>query len=251
MLESIRAGRPGIGFAFTTDNQRPQIDFEGLGCVTIASRSGNGIDITTQIIVSEHSTVTQRCILVNKTPYGQRVKWRLDLGSSVNRASYGQLTEGGPIPLPRSRNSLVLMVDDGFFAIVNPFLGTRLEGCVGVKGKGLELTSRIQQSVLDDAPVVAQTGGETEIGAESTYDFTMVLRLGPISAAPVFALDAAYHTTSKSPVRRSTENLAHFIVRRNLEYILGNCAVPIPSDPSVTCLITDHVALPLGWNRDN
>ncbi|KAH8772372.1 Six-hairpin glycosidase-like protein [Hyaloscypha finlandica] len=39
------------------------------------------------------------------------------------------------------------------------------------------------------------------------------------------------------------------IIKGNLSYILRNCAIPVGS--SATCLITDHVALPLGWNRDN
>jgi hypothetical protein len=44
------------------------------------------------------------------------------------------------------------------------------------------------------------------------------------------------------------ENMS-LIIKGNVSYILGNCTIPVSN--SATCLITDHVALPLGWNRDN
>lgn len=43
--------------------------------------------------------------------------------------------------------------------------------------------------------------------------------------------------------------MSTYIIRRNLEYIMANCSIPT-SETSVA-VITDHVALPLGWNRDN
>jgi uncharacterized protein len=79
----------------------------------------------------------------------------------------------------------------------------------------------------------------------------VILRLSHKSTLPALALDSALQPTSKLAVWHSAENQAQFIVRRNLEYILGNCTVPLPSQSDVACLITDHVALPLGWNRDN
>ncbi|UKZ57633.1 hypothetical protein TrVGV298_011493 [Trichoderma virens] len=48
---------------------------------------------------------------------------------------------------------------------------------------------------------------------------------------------------------KKPETVETYIVRRNVDYILGNCAIPVSE--SAVALITDHVALPLGWNRDN
>lgn len=40
-----------------------------------------------------------------------------------------------------------------------------------------------------------------------------------------------------------------YIIRRNVDYILGNCCVPVSENE--VAVLADHVALPLGWNRDN
>jgi uncharacterized protein len=249
MLDSIRNSLPGIGFIFDHD-ANAKIDFEGLGSVTFSSHDTRGIDLTTRIVASEHGIVMQRCTVTNKSTSTHQVKWRLRLCISVNRASYGQLTEGGPIPLPKSSNCLELG-DGGTFAVTNRFLEAKVQGCVGVDGQGLDLRTNLQLSACDDAPVTAVVSGEDDFDAGMTREYTMVLRLSHVSTLPALALDSALQTTSKLAVWNNAENQAQFIVRRNLEYILGNCTVPLPSRSDVACLITDHVALPLGWNRDN
>jgi hypothetical protein len=43
--------------------------------------------------------------------------------------------------------------------------------------------------------------------------------------------------------------ITSYVLRRNVEYVLANCVIPISTES--VAIITDHVALPLGWNRDN
>jgi hypothetical protein len=62
---------------------------------------------------------------------------------------------------------------------------------------------------------------------------------------PCSRVVAAVH----KPTWKLQDPVALQIIHGNLEYVLGNCTIPI-SETSI-CVITDHVALPLGWNRDN
>jgi hypothetical protein len=61
------------------------------------------------------------------------------------------------------------------------------------------------------------------------------------------------HHLGEDDLQNTTWNLqdpvALNIILGNLQYVLGNCTLTISE--SSTCVITDHVALPLGWNRDN
>jgi hypothetical protein len=68
-----------------------------------------------------------------------------------------------------------------------------------------------------------------------------------LATLPVFNMDRL------SALLGHDETLA-FMVARNVDYLLNCCSVDVKDEngnDGGVCIITDHVCLPLGWNRDN
>lgn len=251
MLKSIKSGTPGFGICFDICVKDTSVQFEGLGCVSVSGRTTSNIRLTTKLATSADQRLLQSCQATNNSNTQQSIRYHVNLGMSINRASFGQLTEGGPIPLPLSRNELVL-VEEGFgFIISNRYLGARLQGTIREEGQILNLTSKLREGVYCDELVDGAFSGEFNLdpGSSRSLEAEFVLKSIQMPASSPVLLPILQ--SPKHMLWKKRENQAQFIVRRNLEYILGNCAVPIPSASNAICLITDHVALPLGWNRDN
>ncbi|EXJ65299.1 hypothetical protein A1O7_01640 [Cladophialophora yegresii CBS 114405] len=175
----------------------------------------------------------------------------MDFGISVNRASYGQLTEGGPIPIPSSENKFRTTRDRQGFVITNTPLGAHLRGCHESDGQSVDTQNASHEETFVNCPVVKKYAGCLEIPPRGTRVLTAKFILQP-GIVPHTYRDTKYPQRVGLPKLWSTrEEAGRFIVRRNLEYILGNCAIPVPPSRQAVCLLTDHVALPLGWMRDN
>jgi len=160
------------------------------------------------------------------------------------------VTEGGPIPLPPLENNLQILDNGRRYAIVNRHLGAHLEGSLAVDGVATELN--LTSETFVGTPVVGSFSGVISVAADTERSISARFRLIP----DVTIRDRAEIPYPNGlPVVSSIRNWnksgseALFIIRRNLEYILGNCTFPV-SDTEVA-IVTDHVALPLGWNRDN
>jgi uncharacterized protein len=250
-LSSLRAGRPGFGVCFEIEAQHVKIEFEGLGRVSVLSKALDRLEVTVTLTTIGEGELVQSCNVVNTGTSTQRVPYRVGFGASVNRASYGQLTEGGPLPLPRSKNELQLVNHGYGFVIANSELGAYLDGMFLDEGEAVHLARKINGHTVFDVPIHASVLGELELPPESRRSLETRFRLRTTSKALPLPLGSPVRDIPKLALWSGKENQAQFIVRRNLEYILGNCTIPLPSASGVVCLITDHVALPLGWNRDN
>jgi hypothetical protein len=191
--------------------------------------------------------VQQTTELSTTFPEGASVAVTLELGMSLNRASYGQLTEGGPIPIPESLN-VFNVKSNGNFSLQNPNLDASVEGHIsnnlanGTKFKLLEGEYR-----FIGEPVRAKTTAQFQIVPEEPLIFTHTLHLNaPNSFVP---RHQEWGTISAPETWKLQDPAALAIIQGNLDYILGNCTIPVSEESC--CIITDHVALPLGWNRDN
>ncbi|RYP75070.1 hypothetical protein DL770_007481 [Monosporascus sp. CRB-9-2] len=177
-------------------------------------------------------------------------RYALKLCLSLNRASYGQLTEGGPIPLPPSRNTLCRTAES-VFNVTNPYLGAQLEGSVEVDGTAISLGTLSEQTV-DNAPLNSRVSGKLDILPYTTVTLRARFRLssqpGFNALSPTLPYDEP-PTTHGPQSWVSLQRCTTYIIRRNVDYILGNCAIPVSG--TEVAVVTDHVALPLGWNRDN
>jgi hypothetical protein len=157
---------------------------------------------------------------------------------SLQRSAYTQLTEGGVLPMPRLWMNVAFAT--GKLTIFNPELkcavaviaGFRQHEPFNIWADGLV----VPNFPLDESEVI-----------------TLVYGIGSSTAS---ALELAHHLTSdvdylldiaKTTWSQRWENITpDQIVRRGLVYGSEMC---IPVDDGV-CILTDHMLLPLSWNRD-
>jgi hypothetical protein len=183
--------------------------------------------------------------------------------------------------MPRSENRYTLINDNKSFAITNLYLEAHLEGCLEVDGETVVLQNQ-QDQVTHGTPVNAKIPYWIELTPRAKRsvvarfqlysdtkvrgNFKPVLvnrRLAASDSAALSLLSSSDPADSRLPLIRNSSiaplslvrlklersSLEHFIIRRNMDYILGCLAVPVSNEH--VALMTDHVALPLGWNRDN
>jgi uncharacterized protein len=156
---------------------------------------------------------------------------------SVQRCAYTQLTEGGPAP-PVEVITRVQVIDD-VITIENPALGW----AAALAGLPTEAVRPGERS----GPVEIDLPGETGrtvicygFGADASAAARHARQLAEIDAEPLlqFYLEAWAQRWKNVP--------ADLPVRRGLVYSLL-MAVP---DGEGICFLTDHMLLPLSWNRD-
>lgn len=250
MLESIRLNKPGFGLRIDDHVDEVTVNIQDACRANVSYRTQAGLDISIDLYLFHEGEVVQSCVISSRASLVGIVQYTLDLDISVNRASYGQLTEGGPIPIPTSENQLRIKNCGRSFSIKNPHLGAQVEGCLEVDGKRVRLDRELQDGDFCGKPVSARSTKLLEIPAHSSRTLTARFRLRPdLNGTQSFRAINVPACQSKFRRWKYADGDAMFIVRRNLEYILGNCAIQVSK--SFIALITDHVALPLGWNRDN
>lgn len=212
-----------------------------------------GVHVCRITSVAADGSVKQTTVLSTVIPSGVYVPIHLDLGMSLNRASYGQLTEGGPIPLPESLNLFQITKNGSSFTLKNPNLETTVQGEFGTDSTdfpGMHFDDSSQVFHRKRVQCRATTRLRIMPGVPVTLTLSFRLRADLNFSMPDpdpcsrVDLDAVH-----KPTWKLQDPVALQIIHGNLEYVLGNCTIPI-SETS-TCVITDHVALPLGWNRDN
>jgi uncharacterized protein len=167
---------------------------------------------------------------------------------SINRASYGQLTETSPVTIPPSLNQL--RYKNNCVSIANPNLPATMH-CALYSEKSRNMLNGADQE--SSQPIHIQHSFRFEIPPHSERQLTAVFCLDP-SSTEQFApqLDLLVNPISSGflPDRKGFgKDTQNFVIRRTLDYILSCCCIPI-HDRAI-CVLTDHVALPLGWNRDN
>jgi hypothetical protein len=248
ILEYIRTGTRGFGINFKGQILDLGINFLGNRWI-LATYSIDSVRVSTTVFVSEREEVVQSTVLTSSSSRITHLDYTLDLTISVNRASYGQLTEGGPISIPPSENDFQLLDLGKRWAVINQNLDAMIEGSLYVDERAVDLSSSLS--------------GEMFYGKPTNKVFHGRLLIHPCQTVTMVCPFKIHHGTTSSsslpcPSSPSSSlkdgwklpgNELGMIIRRNLEYILGNCTLPVAN--GAVCFIADHVALPLGWNRDN
>ena len=166
--------------------------------------------------------------------------WVGDL--TLQRCAYTQLTEGGPLAPISTRNEQFLK--DGSLIIKNPILPWT---CVI---SGIPISS--DQTSSDDLIAL-----EISENSDCTLFITYTMA-DSVDAAQDFSksLDVYCSNDEFDTLLESQSGQWHkfldgipddLILRRGLAY--GRW-MAIPSHDEATCILTDHVLLPLSWNRD-
>lgn len=251
MLKMIQLGRPGFGLRLEGTPLNVSIEICNLNIASIKYQFQKDISVAVTLMVDETGSVTQSMTISSTALEATKIRYILDMGISINRASYGQLTEGGPIPIPPLENELRILDHGRRYTIANRHLGACLNGSLEIDDIPVELIN-IANETFVGTPVAVSLSDMIKLPANASRSLTARFRLIPDATIKErFEIPRSERLPGIGFSQNwiTSENHALFILRRNLEYILGNCTIPV-SDTEVA-LITDHVALPLGWNRDN
>lgn len=247
MLNYVKENKPGYGLQIhgipstSTDVSRDR------GKIVLTYDTEDGIHVRRITRLTGSREVQQTTELSTTFPEGASVAVTLELGMSLNRASYGQLTEGGPIPIPESLN-VFNVKRNGNFSLKNPNLDASVEGHISNNlGYGHEFNLLEGENRFIGEPVQAKTTAQFRIVPEEPLIFTHTLHLNAHNSFTPQHQERGNISAVETWKLQDPAALA--IIHGNLDYILGNCTIPVSEESC--CIITDHVALPLGWNRDN
>jgi hypothetical protein len=189
--------------------------------------------------------IRQTLSITNHSERDQQLTFDIGGRFSLNRCSYGQLTEGGPILLPEQMNAL--QVRENHISISNKNLDARADIYLYANGNPLMITPHRASSAepIDyaDRIQIDVPAGET---GRLELQYTLSAGYGDIRVLP--AATAESPSFAEHREIRETHDTFEFIIRRNLDYILSCCAVPVGDERY--CVLTDHQLLPLSWNRD-
>ena len=175
-----------------------------------------------------------------------RCHWRGTL--SIQRSAYTQLTEGGPLSPPT--------IDTRWHhSVVHP------KGLI-LENRNLHYQFYIGGLSMFDQTHPAIHKGRVHVTVPVTWDtsqeLTFIYAISPSSSLPVeeplsMSITAAFVSQTEIWQQRwqdydFDDHPLDMIIRRGLVYAYF-CSVPVYVD--AICMLTDHMLLPLSWNRDS
>ncbi|GIM47942.1 hypothetical protein DNHGIG_34910 [Collibacillus ludicampi] len=199
----------------------------------------------------EKAFLIQRIEVKNGGDQTVRVPFEVGGTFSLNRCSYGQLTEAGPIPIPPLSN--VMKVQQNHLLIMNAHLPATVDVYLFEEGEPLILSPMEKRA---DEPITYRHEAELHLKkGESRTIHIVYIAHTQVEGQPelhysyVEELEAkAFQHGPRWKKHNGQENITKFLIERNVNYIVSCCSIPV-SDEHV-CVITDHQLLPLSWNRD-
>ncbi|KAE9382119.1 hypothetical protein N431DRAFT_506983 [Stipitochalara longipes BDJ] len=237
LLDYVYSGERGFGIHL--EGTISDLDFNIAANNIIVTYSLGRLHVTTTISVCKIQGVIHSTVLKSNSTQTIAASYTFALDISVNRASYGQLTEGGPIPIPPLRNEFQVFDESRTWAIVNRNLDAMIQGRLYCNGSPICLQPLQEESIGIDKPVNMTFHGLLDINPGQTYSLVSTYRLQP--GTNFEKLPSPLKTVSPSRAEYWTikNKSMSLIVKGNLSYILGNCTIPV-SNNSI-CLITDHI----------
>jgi hypothetical protein len=160
----------------------------------------------------------------------------------LQRCAYTQLTEGGVIEMPSSRTKIFYQHKLGYIGLENPELQMQAfisgYGCEERADGSVEfLESRTHYPEYGEGWQVTQSHDtELWINIDRQAHPLLIQDPQPFIEAIADSWQPNWEAIPDDP-----------ILRRGLVYGL-NCCVPVNEE--AVCLLTDHMLLPLSWNRD-
>lgn len=237
---------PGIKTNMTpklTDGRWPTITYE---------TEGLKAEVAFAITQGPSPLLINRLIIFNDTNEPKTAEVDLSGQVSINRASYGQLTEAGPVPIPACLNQS--RYHEGIVLIENPNLPATLACALYLDGNRIILNGPCETSA---DPVSFNHTIRLEIPPYAKREVMGYMTLQPTLGAKQLSSRLKFgHMPVLQPPSgfmlndtKNSTSVERFVIRRTLDYLLSCCCIPI--DGESVCVLTDHIALPLGWHRDN
>ncbi|KAK4045992.1 hypothetical protein OIV83_006457 [Microbotryomycetes sp. JL201] len=235
-------------------HKTPRLEFKSCDGAITATALYNVVD----------SSVVQSVLIRNADSQQRAVDVTLDGLVSLNRASYAQLTEGGPLPMPAA-SSVAAVYKDGL-TIDNCHLPAKLDISLAINELPVKLATKSgwtsdKIACLDNATQLILQPGESAVvqlaltlstnGSDarpSPRSLSLAVR-DRMCAQTGLDVPKLANLVAKDQATEAGHVLA-YAVARNVQYLLDCCTIPMGPERGV-CIITDHQCLPLGWNRDN
>lgn len=247
LLNYVRSGERGFGLRL--EGQLCNLNVEFLEPQSIlVTYSIRDLHVSTTVSVNRDGQVVHSTTLTGNSSGIVHIDYTLDLSISVNRASYGQLTEGGPIPIPPSENDFQLLDLGKTWAIINENLDAMVDGNFYLNGQPIDLSVGLSEEVFHGKPASKMFPGKLQLHPGQQITAVCTFKVQPGITPSHLSSCPSVVSPRLTGSWKLPDNELGMIIRRNLEYILGNCTLHVEKG---VCFITDHVALPLGWNRDN
>ena len=165
---------------------------------------------------------------------------------SVQRCAYTQLTEGGPLKQSQTYNEL--HYKEGTLTLENKALGwvTVVSGLPIPNAEAVQVMMGAQplefilDGTSDEQIILSFASGETRTAAQSASEqlssYATPLHFEKLLAQQITHWEHYWKTIP-----------ADSLLRRGLVYGQMLC---VPVNDEATCILTDHMLLPLSWNRD-
>lgn len=312
MERRLQSKQPGLGLRLDVAKGHTVIKHvnDSLGSQVQIGYDTRGQKLLVQTVlkVQEDGTILQAIQVTNNDQHPRNVSVTLDLSFAISRASYGQLTDQGPVPMPEPANVVHvwkqnLVKEDRVsqwsdtICFDNESLGGRLSAKVMFYNVSENRFIEFDEALL---PAVGTDPNPPSLLVESNNQQPrcQTIRLGPFQTArlacalrpddilfpdmgpnwdqdgldlkalldpKLFAHRDDIHHMQYNEIQRrylpaakgardspELETIESKILWANVNYIIGCCSTPVAtSDRVCWAVIPDHIALPLGWPRDN
>lgn len=263
--------------------------------------------VQTALKVEEDGTILQAIQVTNTSHDSRNVPVTLDLSFAISRASYGQLTDQGPVPMPEPANLVHIWKGKPYqngnqtdhwsdtICFDNKSLGGRLSAKAVFYNVSENKFIDFDESLL---PAVGTDPNPPSMLVESNIQQPrrQTIRLGPFQTARLacvlrpddivspdkgpnwgrdgfdvksllnsklfahkYGIQDLQEIQCRHPLAirgakdsSELETIESKIFWANVNYIIGCCSTSVgTSDRDCWAVIPDHIALPLGWPRDN
>ncbi|MCY9670826.1 glycoside hydrolase family 125 protein [Paenibacillus alginolyticus] len=244
----------GFGFSHNREIQDWHSGYTPEGKLVITYKIDQlNLAITFEAIdASGRATVVQSIEIKNNSTMEQTLPFQIGGIYNLNRCSYGQLTEGGPIQMPEQINDLE--IQGNRMSLRNPSLPAQVVMTILEDGQPFDLGTEKRTS---NEPIKQLSEYQWKIAPSEVKQLLITYTINTEGEAlndAEWGNDAIFlHLKDISmvdePLCFIDTSWSHYVIRRNVAYILNCCSVPVQDEQ--VCVITDHQLLPLSWNRDS
>lgn len=243
----------GFGFTFrytARHASRCSLEANALPRVRLTLADGIVADLVTFAPAMPIAGALQVCTITNEREHPYTLAYQWGGALLLTRASYAQLTEGGPLPRPEDRATVIH--DGSLLTINNHGLGWAVavlgvpHGHISYRHGNEPLNLRLSGTITINPRAQVRLVVAYGFGAHAAEARAQAHALARHDADALLAQTLARWKKLASLVTAPAPQ-ATWLVNRALVYILACCAVPVGE---TTCLMTDHQLLPLAWTRD-